>query len=103
MNFMDAWEQIIAKQEQERDRLRVNQITVRVNDKKKSKHNVHPREKVIEYGFVERDLYDENLFGRLNSMSPIVTLFSNKIGLEMKLLLVSLQMNIQLQRQSSPI
>ncbi|MED1955463.1 hypothetical protein P4V52_01835 [Brevibacillus formosus] len=61
---MDAWEQIIAKQERERDRLRVNRITVRVDDKKKSKHNVHPKEKVIEYGFVERDLYDENLFGR---------------------------------------
>ncbi|GEC93621.1 MULTISPECIES: NTF2 fold immunity protein [Brevibacillus] len=64
MNFMDAWEQIIAEQERERDRLRVNQITVRVDDKKKSKRNVHQKEKFIEYGFVERDLYDEKLFGR---------------------------------------
>ncbi|MFG0216640.1 NTF2 fold immunity protein [Brevibacillus porteri] len=64
MNYMDAWELIIAEQERERDRLRVNQITVRVDNKKKSKRNVHQKEKVIEYGFVERDLYDENLYGR---------------------------------------
>ncbi|MED1800460.1 NTF2 fold immunity protein [Brevibacillus porteri] len=64
MSYMDAWEQIIAEQERERDRLRVNQITLRVDDKKKSKRNVQQKEKVIEYGFVERDLYDENLYGR---------------------------------------
>ncbi|MDR0267299.1 NTF2 fold immunity protein [Paenibacillus sp.] len=64
MSFMDAWEQLIAEQEQERDRLRVNQITVRADYKKKSKSNVYQKEKVIEYGFVERDLDDENLYGR---------------------------------------
>ncbi|WP_269433084.1 hypothetical protein [Paenibacillus sp. E194] len=40
MSFMDALEQLIAEQEQERDRLRVNQITVRADYKKKSKSNV---------------------------------------------------------------
>ena len=64
MNYMDAWERIIAEQERERDLLRVNRITIRVHDKKKSKRNVHQKEKVIEYGFVERDLYDESLYGR---------------------------------------
>ncbi|QDS36377.1 NTF2 fold immunity protein [Brevibacillus brevis] len=64
MNYMDAWEQIIAEQERERDRLRVNRINVRVDNKKKSKCNIHQKEKVIEYGFVERDLYDEKLYGR---------------------------------------
>lgn len=64
MSFMDALEQLIAEQERERDRLRVNQITVRVDYMKKSKRNVYQKEKVIEYGFVERDLDDENLYGR---------------------------------------
>ncbi|WP_195573986.1 NTF2 fold immunity protein [Paenibacillus sp. 1001270B_150601_E10] len=64
MSFMDAWEKIIAEQEEERNQLRINQITVQVDYKKKSKHNVHQKKKVIEYGFVERDLDDENLYGR---------------------------------------
>lgn len=64
MSFMDALEKLIAEQERERDRLRVYQITVQVDYKKKSKHNVYQKEKVIEYGFVERDLDDENLYGR---------------------------------------
>lgn len=64
MSFMDTLEKLIAEQERERDRLRINQITVQVNYKKKSKHNVYQKEKVIEYGFVEHDLDDENLYGR---------------------------------------
>ncbi|MFB6367444.1 NTF2 fold immunity protein [Paenibacillus elgii] len=63
MSF-DGLEQIIAEWERERDRLRVNQITVRVDHKKKSNRNVYQKEKVIEYAFVERDLDDENLIGR---------------------------------------
>ncbi|MCP3775868.1 YbbC/YhhH family protein [Paenibacillus sp. MZ04-78.2] len=63
MSF-DGLEQIIAEWERERDRLRVNQITVRVDYKKKSKRNVYQKETVIEYAFVERDLDDENLIGR---------------------------------------
>lgn len=61
---MDAREQLLAMQERERDQLRVNQITVQVDYMKKTKRNVYQKEKVIEYGFVERDLDDENLYGR---------------------------------------
>lgn len=47
MSFLDALEQLIAEQEQERDRLRVNQITVRADYKKKSKSNVYQKEKLL--------------------------------------------------------
>ncbi|AWB45220.1 hypothetical protein DCC85_13930 [Paenibacillus sp. CAA11] len=64
MGFMDGWEELFAEQERERDRLRVNQITVKVNFKKKSRNKVHQKETTIEYGLVERDMDDENLIGR---------------------------------------
>lgn len=57
MDFMEHWERMTAKQELERDRLRVHQITVQVDDKKKSKHHVRKKNSVIEYGLVERDLH----------------------------------------------
>lgn len=64
MDFMEHWERMIQEQELERDRLRVHQITVQVDDKKKSKHHVRKKNSVIEYGLVKRDLHDENLLGR---------------------------------------
>lgn len=64
MDSMDAWEKLIAEQQRERDQLRVNQITIKVKYKKKSKSTVHQKETTIEYGLVERDLDDETLFGR---------------------------------------
>lgn len=36
MDFMEHWERMIQEQELERDRLRVHQITVQVDDKKKA-------------------------------------------------------------------
>ncbi|WP_195576294.1 NTF2 fold immunity protein [Paenibacillus sp. 1001270B_150601_E10] len=64
MSFMDALEKWTAEQERERNRLRDHQITVQVNDKKKSKRNVHQKDMVIEYGLVEHDLDNEHLIGR---------------------------------------
>ncbi len=64
MSFMDAWEELFVEQQRERDRLRVNQITMKVTYKKKSKSREHQKETTIEYGLVERDIDDERLIGR---------------------------------------
>lgn len=64
MTFMDSWEQFMAEQALERDRLRVNHITIQVQEKKKSKTKLYHKDKNVEYALVERDIEDEQLIGR---------------------------------------
>ncbi|WP_028591159.1 NTF2 fold immunity protein [Paenibacillus massiliensis] len=64
MTFMDSWEQLMAEQALERDRLRVNHLIIQVEDKKKSKTKVHQRDKKVEYALVKRDIENEQLIGR---------------------------------------
>lgn len=61
---MDEWERMLEAQEAERNKLRVNQITVEVEEKKKSKSKVYNVKKTIQYGLVHRSLDDETLIGK---------------------------------------
>lgn len=64
MGEMEKWEHMLEVQEAERDKLRVNQITVEVEERKKSKSKVYHIKKTIQYGLVERSLDDEILIGK---------------------------------------
>ncbi|MBP1907685.1 5-hydroxyisourate hydrolase-like protein (transthyretin family) [Paenibacillus turicensis] len=64
MSDMEKWQQMLEAQEAERDKLRVNQITVEVEEKKKSKSKVYNVKKTIQYGLVHRNIDDETLIGK---------------------------------------
>lgn len=64
MSYMEKWQMMLEAQEAERDKLRVNHITVEVEEKKKSKSKVYNVKKTIQYGLVHRNIDDETLIGK---------------------------------------